>query len=114
MVQSVIVENDGEENAIEGFGNARDYTKLSKEEIRNIIKEAGIVGLGGAGFPTHVKLTPKDEAAIDHVIVNGAECEPYLTSDYRVMMGTSGTDYRRTESDPSVVRQCQGNHRHRE
>lgn len=86
MVQSIIVENDGEENAIEGFGNARDYTKLSKEEIRNIIKEAGIVGLGGAGFPTHVKLTPKDEAAIDHVIVNGAECEPYLTSDYRVMM----------------------------
>lgn len=81
MVQSIIVENDGEENAIEGFGNARDYTKLSKEEIRNIIKEAGIVGLGGAGFPTHVKLTPKDEAAIDHVIVNGAECEPYLPAD---------------------------------
>ncbi len=86
MVQSIIVENDGEENAIEGFGNARDYTKLSKEEIRNIIKEACIVGLGGAGFPTHLKLTTNDEAAIDHVIVNGAECEPYLTSDYRRML----------------------------
>mgnify|MGYP000838645295 CR=1 FL=1 len=49
-------------------------------------KCAGIVGLGGAGFPTHVKLTPKDENAIDYVIVNGAECEPYLTSDYRTMM----------------------------
>ena len=85
-VQSVIVVNDGKDEAVEGFGAERDYTKLSKEEIRNIIKEAGIVGLGGAGFPTHVKLTPKDEAAINHVIVNGAECEPYLTSDYRVMM----------------------------
>ena len=86
MVQSIIVENDGEDESIEGFGEDRDYTALSKEEIRAIIKEAGIVGLGGAGFPTHVKLTPKDEAAIDHVIVNGAECEPYLTSDYRMMM----------------------------
>lgn len=86
MVQSIIVENDGEERAVGGFGEKRDYTKLSKEEIRNIIKEAGIVGLGGAGFPTHVKLTPKDEASIDRVIVNGAECEPYLTSDYRLMM----------------------------
>lgn len=85
-VQAIIVENDGEENQVSGFGEKRDYTKLSKEEIRSIIKEAGIVGLGGAGFPTHVKLTPKDEAAIACVIVNGAECEPYLTSDYRVMM----------------------------
>lgn len=86
MVQSIIVENDGEYKAIEGFGEKRDYTKLSKEEIRSIVKEAGIVGLGGAGFPTHVKLTPKDENAIDYVIVNGAECEPYLTSDYRMML----------------------------
>ena len=86
MVQSILVENDGEEEAIEGFGTDRDATKLSKEEIRKIVKDAGIVGLGGAGFPTHVKLTPKDENAIDYVIVNGAECEPYLTSDYRTMM----------------------------
>ena len=86
MVDSIVVENDGQDNAAEGFGEKRDYTKLSKEEIRGIIKDAGIVGLGGAGFPTHVKLTPKDDAAIDTVIVNGAECEPYLTSDYRLMM----------------------------
>lgn len=85
-VQSILVENDGEETTIEGFGTKRDYTALSKDEIRSIIKEAGIVGLGGAGFPTHVKLTPKDESAIDTVIVNAAECEPYLTSDYRVMI----------------------------
>lgn len=86
MVQSIIVENDGEEKSVEGFGEKRDVKKLSKEEIRNIIKEAGIVGLGGAGFPTHVKLTPKDEAAIDTIIINGAECEPFLTSDYRLML----------------------------
>ena len=86
MVSSIIVENDGEYKAVEGFGVPRDYTELSKQEIRDIVKEAGIVGLGGAGFPTNVKLTPKDENAIDYVIVNAAECEPYLTSDYRVMM----------------------------
>ena len=86
ILQSIIVENDGEYKTIEGFGEKRDYTKLSKQEVRDIVKEAGIVGLGGAGFPTNVKLTPKDENAIDYVIVNAAECEPYLTSDYRVMM----------------------------
>ena len=86
MVPSVIVENDGAYETVEGLGEDRDPGTLSKEEIRSIVKEAGIVGLGGAGFPTHVKLTPKDENAIDYVIVNGAECEPYLTSDYRLMV----------------------------
>lgn len=86
MVNSVVVENDGEYTSVEGLGEDRDPASLSKQEIRDIIKEAGIVGLGGAGFPTHVKLTPKDEGAIDYILVNGAECEPYLTSDYRLMM----------------------------
>lgn len=86
MVMSVIVENDGLDEKIEHFGEDRDYTKLSKEEIRNIVKEAGIVGLGGAGFPTNVKLTPKDDSKIEYILVNGAECEPYLTSDYRMML----------------------------
>ena len=85
-VMSIIIENDNEYIPIEGLGNKRDYEKLSKEEIRNYIKEAGIVGMGGAGFPAHVKLTPKDDNAIDYVIVNGSECEPYLTSDYRMMV----------------------------
>lgn len=83
---SIIIENDNEYKNVEGVGKKRDYTKLSKEEIRNYVKEAGIVGLGGAGFPNHVKLTPKDDNAIDYVIVNAVECEPYLTSDYRVML----------------------------
>lgn len=85
-VMSIIIKNDNEYKTVEGIGEKRDYTKLSKEEIRNYVKEAGIVGLGGAGFPNHVKLTPKDDNAIDYVIVNAVECEPYLTSDYRIML----------------------------
>ena len=77
---SIVIENDGLYTAVEGLGEDRDATKLS------IVREAGIVGLGGAGFPTNVKLTPKDESKIDYVIVNGAECEPYLTCDYRMMI----------------------------
>ena len=86
MAESIVIENDNEYKKIAGFGVERDYTKLSKDEIRTIIKNAGIVGMGGAAFPTHVKLTPKDENGITHVIVNAAECEPYLTSDYRIML----------------------------
>lgn len=82
----VVVENDEEYNTIPGLGEDRDYTKLSNDEIREIVKEAGVVGMGGAGFPTNVKLTPKEPDKIDYILVNGAECEPYLTSDYRQMM----------------------------
>lgn len=84
-VMSIVIENDNEYKTIPDMGKERDYTKLTKEEIRSIVKDAGIVGMGGAGFPNHIKLTPKDDEAIDYVIVNGAECEPYLTSDYRAM-----------------------------
>ena len=77
----VVIENDGEYAAIEGLGEDRDYTKLSADEIRDIVKEAGVVGMGGAGFPTNVKLAPKEPDKIDYILVNGAECEPYLTSE---------------------------------
>lgn len=85
MVDSIIVENDGmyEEAASIFSGNPDE---LSKDEIIKIIEEAGIVGMGGAGFPTNVKLSPKNADIIDSIIVNGAECEPYLTSDYRRMV----------------------------
>ncbi len=89
MVESIIIENDGEYKTVEGYGEKRDYTKMTKEEIREIVKKAGIIGMGGAGFPAHVKLTPKDDEKIDYVILNGAECEPYLTSDYRMMIERS-------------------------
>lgn len=85
-VLSIVIENDNEYKAVNGMGEKRDFTKLSKEEIRNYVKEAGVVGLGGAAFPANVKITPKDDNAIDYIIVNGAECEPYLTSDHRVML----------------------------
>lgn len=83
---TIVIENDEKYEALSTVGIKKDYTKLSKDEIRAAVKDAGIVGMGGAGFPTHVKLTPKDDAKIDYVIVNGAECEPYLTSDYRMML----------------------------
>jgi len=86
LVESIVIENDHEYKKIDGYGKERDYKKMSKEEIRNAVRDAGIVGLGGAGFPTDVKLSPKNENEIDYVIINGAECEPYLTSDYRLMM----------------------------
>lgn len=86
MCEAIVIDNDREFQTIEGLGETRDITKLSKEEIRAIVKDAGIVGLGGVGFPTHVKLTPKNDDAIEYVIVNGAESEPYLTADYRGMV----------------------------
>lgn len=85
MVQSIVIENDEMYDEI-GFYPEAPLEKLSKTDIIDIIKEAGIVGMGGAGFPTHVKLSPKDPRKIDYIIANCAECEPYLTSDYRRMM----------------------------
>lgn len=82
---AVIVENDGLYEAVE-YHPAPHPEELTKEEIRKKIQEAGVVGMGGAGFPTHVKLTPKEPEKIDYILVNGAECEPYLTSDYRRML----------------------------
>uniref|UniRef100_UPI004056B811 electron transport complex subunit RsxC n=1 Tax=Agathobacter sp. TaxID=2021311 RepID=UPI004056B811 len=85
MVKSIVIENDGEFKEVE-YTAVEDVTTLSKEEIINKVKEAGVVGMGGAGFPTHVKLSPKDPAKIEYIIANCAECEPYLTADYRRML----------------------------
>jgi len=85
MVKSVVIENDGKEEWTTLKDNP-DYAKLSGEELKVKVKDAGIVGMGGAAFPTHVKLSPPKEKPIDVVIINGAECEPYLTADYRLML----------------------------
>ncbi|TDT61131.1 electron transport complex subunit RsxC [Fonticella tunisiensis] len=85
-VLSIIVENDGLYEKHESLVPKQDYRSLSKEELLKIIQEAGVVGMGGATFPTHVKLSPPPDKKIDTIIINGAECEPYLTSDYRVML----------------------------
>ena len=83
--ECVIIENDNEYKEVD-YHTPDDVSALSKEEIRRRIKEAGVVGMGGACFPTHIKLTPKDDEKVEYIIVNGAECEPYLTSDYRRMV----------------------------
>lgn len=86
-VKAIIVENDGLYETVEFKTRTMDEAfKLSADEIRAIVKDAGIVGMGGAGFPTHVKLAPQNPENIDRIIVNAAECEPYLTSDYRRML----------------------------
>ena len=85
MVKSIVIESDGEMKEVE-YQKTEDVSSLSNEEIIGKIKEAGVVGMGGAGFPTHVKLSPKEPDKIEYIIANCAECEPYLTSDYRRML----------------------------
>ncbi|MDD2969252.1 MAG: electron transport complex subunit RsxC [Lachnospiraceae bacterium] len=85
MANCIIIENDElyEEMPLQ---DKADLASLTKQEIIERITKAGIVGMGGAGFPTHVKLSPKEPDRITYIIINCAECEPYLTSDYRRML----------------------------
>ena len=85
MVKCIVIENDGEYKEVE-YKGVDDVFKLSNEEIIALVRDAGVVGMGGAGFPTHVKLSPKEPDKIEYIIANCAECEPYLTSDYRRML----------------------------
>lgn len=88
MTESVVIENDGLDELSPDI-KPKKINELTAGEIIEIVKEAGIVGMGGAAFPTHVKLSPPPDKKIDYVIVNGAECEPYLTSDHRAMLETA-------------------------
>lgn len=85
-VEAIIVENDGQYESIDYSEGIKPLEDMTNEEILDAIKWAGIVGMGGAGFPAHVKLSPKNPESIDYIIINGSECEPYLTSDYRRML----------------------------
>ena len=85
MAECIVVENDGQFTPIEGMGVREDDDDISNAELLRRVQDAGIVGLGGAGFPTHVKLQPKNPDAIRYVIANGAECEPYLTCNDQLM-----------------------------
>lgn len=84
-VNAIVIENDGKYKEVD-YGECKPLEELTKEEIVKKVQEAGVVGMGGAGFPTHVKLSPKEPDKIEYVIANCAECEPYLTSDYRRML----------------------------
>jgi electron transport complex protein RnfC len=83
---AIQIESDGLDEWSEDVKENTNYKNLSPEEIKSIIQNAGIVGMGGAAFPTHVKLSPPENKKIDTLIINGAECEPYLTADHRLML----------------------------
>ncbi len=84
---AVVIERDAAEDAwAEGADVEQDVSALTPEIIRERVLDAGIVGLGGATFPTHVKLSPPPEKPIDTAILNGAECEPWLNCDNRLMI----------------------------
>ncbi len=85
----IVIENDGQYTLAPGIGEKREPGSISNKDILNAISSAGIVGMGGAGFPTHVKLTIKNPDSIDFIIANGCECEPYITCDDRLMQDKS-------------------------
>jgi electron transport complex protein RnfC len=85
MVPSVVIENDGQDTWAE-LQESADYINMEPDAIKAKISDAGIVGMGGATFPASVKLSPPKEKPIDTLILNGAECEPYLNADYRLMI----------------------------
>jgi len=86
---AIVIESDGlDKSQIANSKSQSEIENLTPEQIRNIVFNAGIVGLGGAAFPTHIKLNPPKP--VDTLIINGAECEPYLTGDYRLMIEKTG------------------------
>ena len=85
MADAIVIENDGKYEEI-SFGKKTPLDQMSRDMILEKVKSAGVVGMGGAGFPTHIKLSPAHPEEIRYVIANCAECEPYLTSDYRRML----------------------------
>lgn len=84
LVNSVTIKADSDQPA--KWTEKKDLSDITPERIREIAKESGLVGLGGAAFPTHVKLSPPADKPIDTVVINGCECEPFLTCDHRIML----------------------------
>ncbi|OON95926.1 MAG: hypothetical protein ATN36_06940 [Epulopiscium sp. Nele67-Bin005] len=85
LIENIVIKNDNKFETV-NYNSSGNYKSLLAQEIIGDIKNAGIVGLGGAAFPTFLKLSPPNINAIDAIIINGAECEPYLTCDYRLMV----------------------------
>jgi electron transport complex protein RnfC len=86
-----VIEASDSEDWIEEIGVERDPANLTKQQLLDAIRDAGIVGLGGAAFPSHVKLSPPKDKQIDTLIINGCECEPVLTADHRLMLEHAST-----------------------
>ncbi len=85
-VQAVVIEKTADAPPAAGWNERVDWRALSPQDIKERIRAAGVVGLGGAAFPTHIKLSPPEGRKIDVLLLNGVECEPYLTSDHRLML----------------------------
>lgn len=85
LVEAIVIAPDGEDKWVE-LEAVTDWEKLDVKDILGRIREAGLVGMGGATFPTHIKLAPPKGKEIDTVILNGCECEPYVTADHRLML----------------------------
>jgi electron transport complex protein RnfC len=90
QAMAVVIESDGRDELDPGIRPAGSIADLSRDDIRKVIREAGIVGMGGAAFPTAVKVAPPPSKKIDSLMLNGAECEPYLTADHRLMLEQPG------------------------
>jgi len=86
---AIVIESDGQDEWLEGLPLSRDWKNIEASEIKEIIRQSGMVGMGGATFPTHIKMAPPKEKTIHTFILNGAECEPFLTADHRVMLEQS-------------------------
>lgn len=86
-VTTVVIENDG--SGGKAYLPPKDLNDLTAESLKQLMQEIGLVGMGGAGFPTHVKYFPPEGKRIECIILNGAECEPYLTCDHRLMVEES-------------------------
>ncbi|UCF32153.1 MAG: electron transport complex subunit RsxC [bacterium] len=86
FIPAIIIEPDGEDEAMDTLPNADPEYARGAETWKEMVRDAGIVGMGGAAFPTHVKLNPPEDKPIDMVVANGVECEPFLTADHRLML----------------------------
>lgn len=99
--KTIIIEGDGQDNPVEFRQRSQaEVDKLTAQDLREIVLDAGIVGMGGASFPTHVKLNPAKP--IETLIINGAECEPYLTADARLMLEKTAQIY----SGAALIARC--------
>jgi H+/Na+-translocating ferredoxin:NAD+ oxidoreductase subunit C len=84
---TITLEPDGKDEWLEGLNIKEEHCDaVTPEMILERVKRGGVVGMGGAGFPTHIKLSPPKDKKIDTIILNGAECEPFLTADHRLML----------------------------
>lgn len=90
MAMSIVIDADGKDEVFEEIKPPKPLEQLTSDEIKKIVREAGIVGMGGAAFPSHLKLTPPEGRDVEAILLNGSECEPYVTSDHRLMVERPG------------------------